>query len=89
MNPPFKFRMNKALFESIIDSGDHKIVEAFQNEDLGEVAAGDLKLENVSCTMTQKEGELKDIKFDTVFTNETISAGSGAMKFTGSFRLGE
>jgi hypothetical protein len=52
VNPPFKFRMNKGLFESIIDSGDHKIVEAFENLQLGELTSGDIKLENVSCSMT-------------------------------------
>jgi len=51
VNPPLKFRMNKGLFESVIDTGDHKIVEVFQNIDLGEVTSGDIKLENVSCTM--------------------------------------
>lgn len=51
VNPPFKFRMNKGLFESVIDTGDHKIVEAFQNVALGEVEQEGLKLENVSCTM--------------------------------------
>jgi len=89
VNPPFKFRMNKGLFESIIDSGDHKIVEAFADLQLGEVSSGDIKLENVSCSMAQREGELKDVKFDTLFSNEAISASSGAMKFTGSFKLGE
>lgn len=89
INPPFKFRANKKLFTAMINSGDHNVVEIFQDLQVGSLSEGDLNLENVSFSMEPTTGELLDFDLDTTFNQESIAVHSDNLSFKGTGKIGE
>jgi len=68
INPPFKFRVNKQLFQAMVNSGDGNVVQLFQDLEVGSLNEGDLNLENVSFSMEPLNGELSDFHLGSTFT---------------------
>jgi hypothetical protein len=65
INPPAKFRFNKDLFTSMMNTGDEKIMETFKAMPLGDFESGDVKMENVSVSFKETSGALADFDFST------------------------
>lgn len=73
VEPPSRFRINSNLIKRIFNKGDQRVLEVFQDRDMGELEIEGVNGKITSMTgslVTVPEKDINDFDFDLLFGTE-------------------